>query len=57
MPAAYARHDAILRRAISGHGGHLYKVVGDAVQAAFPTALAAVAAALAARRGLRPNPG
>src|SRR5688500_6217356 len=30
MPAAYARHDAILRGAAERHGGVVYKVVGDA---------------------------
>ena len=52
MPAAYARHDAILRQAVTTHGGTVYKVVGDAIQAVFPTAPAAAAAALAAQREL-----
>jgi predicted ATPase/class 3 adenylate cyclase/Tfp pilus assembly protein PilF len=52
MAAAVSRHLVLLRRAIEAHGGILYKVVGDAVQAAFPTAPAAVAAAVAAQRAL-----
>ena len=38
--------------AIEAHGGVHFKTVGDAVQAAFPTAPAAVAAALDAQRAL-----
>jgi predicted ATPase/class 3 adenylate cyclase len=52
MHRAYARHDAILRGAIARHGGVAYKTVGDAFQAAFPTAPAAVAAACEAQQGL-----
>jgi len=46
MERAYARHDAVLRGAVADQGGVAYKVIGDAVQAAFPTAEQAVAAAL-----------
>ena len=46
MERAYARHDAILRSAVTDQHGVVYKVVGDAVQAAFPTAEQAVTAAL-----------
>lgn len=52
MGAALARHDALLRRAIEGRGGHVFKTVGDAFCAAFPTVPLAVAAALDAQRGL-----
>jgi predicted ATPase/class 3 adenylate cyclase len=52
MRAALARHDAILRAAIAEQGGHVYKVIGDAFQAAFDVPAQAVAAALAAQRGL-----
>jgi len=52
MRAALARHDAILRTAIAEQGGHVYKVIGDAFQAAFAVPAQAVAAALAAQRGL-----
>ncbi len=44
--AALARHNRLLRDAISAHGGVVFKTVGDAVCAAFATAPAAVAAAL-----------
>ncbi len=33
MQAALARHDAILREAIEGHGGVVFKTVGDAFYA------------------------
>src|SRR4029079_8972421 len=52
MASALARHDAIMRRAIAAEDGVVYKVIGDAFQAAFPTAPAACAAALAAQRAL-----
>jgi class 3 adenylate cyclase len=35
MPAALARHDAILRQVIESHGGVVFKTVGDGVHAAF----------------------
>ena len=38
MPAAVARHDALLSEAVSAHDGVLFKHVGDAAQAAFATA-------------------
>src|SRR4051812_10005306 len=50
MTAAVERHLALLRAAIEAHGGVLFKTVGDAIQAAFPTAPGAVAAAIAAQR-------
>lgn len=53
MPAAYERHDAMLRNAIEAHGGVVYKTIGDAIQAAFPTAPVGVAAALTAQRALQ----
>jgi predicted ATPase/class 3 adenylate cyclase len=52
MQAAVARHLRLLRTAIEAHEGVLYKTVGDAVQAAFRTAPAAVAAALDTQRVL-----
>ena len=52
MATAVARHLTLLRAAIEAHGGVLFKIVGDAVQAAFPTAPEAVAAALDAQRAL-----
>jgi class 3 adenylate cyclase len=53
MPAALARHDALLRQAIAAHGGHTFKTVGDALCAAFAAATDALAAALAAQRALQ----
>ncbi|HSH79272.1 MAG TPA: adenylate/guanylate cyclase domain-containing protein, partial [Herpetosiphonaceae bacterium] len=53
MQAALARHDAILREAIEGHGGHVFKTVGDAFYAVFATAPTALEAALAAQRALQ----
>jgi predicted ATPase/class 3 adenylate cyclase len=52
MAAAHARHEAILREAIAAHGGWAYKQIGDAFQAAFQTAPAALAAAVAAQQAL-----
>jgi class 3 adenylate cyclase len=52
MQAALARHDEILRNAIEEHGGYVFKTVGDAFCAAFPTAPDAVEAALVAQRAL-----
>jgi class 3 adenylate cyclase len=53
MPHALAHHDAIMRQAIEAEAGVVYKVIGDAFQAAFTTAPAACAAALAAQRALK----
>jgi predicted ATPase/class 3 adenylate cyclase/Tfp pilus assembly protein PilF len=52
MATAVEHHLALLRAAIEAHDGALFKVVGDAVQAAFHTAPEAVAAALDAQRTL-----
>ncbi len=52
MTDAVERHLALLRQAVEAHGGVPFKVVGDAVQAAFPAAPQAVAAALTAQRAL-----
>ncbi|MDQ5854099.1 MAG: adenylate/guanylate cyclase domain-containing protein, partial [Chloroflexota bacterium] len=49
MQIALARHDAILREAIEGHGGVVFKTVGDAFYAVFTTAPEAVDAALRAQ--------
>src|SRR6476469_708950 len=56
MAAAHARHEAILREAIAAHGGWAYKQIGDAFQAAFQTAPAALAAAVAAQQALAAEP-
>ena len=52
MAAALAKHDEILQRAIEGHGGHVFKTVGDAFCAAFPKAADAVHASLEIHRRL-----
>src|SRR5262245_5446108 len=52
MPDAFHRHETIVREVVAAHGGHLYKMIGDAFQAAFATAPSALAAALAAQRRL-----
>jgi hypothetical protein len=56
MRFALARHDAILRMTIAEQGGHVYKVIGDAFQAAFAYPAQALAAALAAQRALAAQP-
>jgi predicted ATPase/class 3 adenylate cyclase len=53
MKVALARHDALLRHAIESHRGFVFRTVGDAFYAAFPTAPEALAAALTAQRALR----
>lgn len=52
MRAALACHDAILRLAIEAHDGVIFGTAGDAFYAAFSSAPAALAAALAAQRAL-----
>ncbi|HEV2130281.1 MAG TPA: adenylate/guanylate cyclase domain-containing protein, partial [Longimicrobiaceae bacterium] len=52
MRRALARHDTLLREIIERHGGHVFKTVGDAFYAAFPTPSAATTAALQAQRAL-----
>ena len=52
MRAALAAHDEVLREAIDGHGGWLFKHTGDGVCAAFASPRAAVDAAVAAQRAL-----
>ena len=49
MRAALAAHDEVLRGAIEGHGGWLFKHTGDGVCAAFASPRSAVDAAVAAQ--------
>jgi predicted ATPase/class 3 adenylate cyclase len=56
MKEALARHDEILRDAIAVHNGHVVKMRGDGIHAAFATAESAVRAALAAQRALSGEP-
>jgi predicted ATPase/class 3 adenylate cyclase len=56
MRGALARHDAIVRAAIEQGGGRVFKTGGDAFHAVFADATGALAAALAAQRGLLAEP-
>jgi class 3 adenylate cyclase len=52
MPTALARHDVLLRSVMTAHGGYVFKMVGDAVYAAFADPADAVSAALSVQRAL-----
>ena len=52
MQAALARHDAIMRNAVTEHRGVVFKTIGDAFCAAFPTAQSALASAIRAQHDL-----
>jgi len=52
MRIALAAHDEVLRAAIEGHGGWMFKHTGDGVCAAFASPRSAVDAACAAQRAL-----
>ena len=56
MRPALARHDGLLRDCIEQNGGFVFKTVGDAFCAAFPTANEALQAALAAQVALNAEP-
>ena len=56
MADALKRHDEVLRAAIEGSGGYVFKTVGDAFCATFPTAKEAVQAAETAQRALVVEP-
>jgi predicted ATPase/class 3 adenylate cyclase len=56
MPAALARHDAMLREAVAPHNGYIFRTVGDAVYAVFANPSNALAAALQAQRALHSAP-
>ena len=56
MAVALARHDAIMREAIASHHGYVFKTIGDAFCAAFPTASDGLAAAVEAQRALQREP-
>src|SRR3954447_18057963 len=49
MPATLTRHDALLHEAVERHGGHVFKTMGDGVNAAFAIAHDALQAALIAQ--------
>ncbi len=52
MPAALARHDELVRRAISEHDGHVFTATGDGFTAAFASELDAIRAAAAIQRAM-----
>ena len=52
MGAATELHNALLRKAVTEHGGHAFRVIGDAFCVAFSDATAAVVAAADAQRAL-----
>jgi len=52
MKAAVARHEQLMSATIKQQGGYVFKIMGDAFCAAFPTAPNAVAAAFDAQRAL-----
>jgi predicted ATPase/class 3 adenylate cyclase len=53
MHAAVERHVELLQESIAAQDGVLFKIVGDAIQAAFPTVPRSIAAAVAAQAALR----
>ncbi len=53
MRTELAAHDDVLRNAIEGRGGFLFKHTGDGVCAAFASPQSAVESAIAAQRGLQ----
>jgi predicted ATPase/class 3 adenylate cyclase/DNA-binding XRE family transcriptional regulator len=56
MKVALQRHHAILHEAISSNGGEVFQIVGDAFCSAFPTAPAAISAAVKAQCELDQEP-
>jgi predicted ATPase/class 3 adenylate cyclase len=56
MKSAVERHDAIMRYAIEGNEGVVFRTMGDAFCAAFTTAQQALSAALDAQRALGSEP-
>ncbi|MGH7549584.1 MAG: adenylate/guanylate cyclase domain-containing protein, partial [Gemmatimonadota bacterium] len=56
MPHALERHEQLLREAIEGHGGRIFKNVGDGLFTAFSQAPGAVEAALIGQRSLIGEP-
>ncbi|HEU0297117.1 MAG TPA: adenylate/guanylate cyclase domain-containing protein [Anaerolineales bacterium] len=56
MSQAFARQETILRTTATSHGGYVYKMIGDAFQVAFATALDALNAAIDAQCALQAEP-
>jgi predicted ATPase/class 3 adenylate cyclase len=48
-----ARHDAVAKGSVDSHSGHVVKMTGDGLHAAFPTAREAVSAAIAMQDALK----
>ena len=53
MQVAFARQEAIMRKAMGENGGYVYKMIGDAFQVAFDTATQALTAAKTAQESLQ----
>lgn len=56
MPAALARHHAILNQTSAAHHGYVFQVIGDSFHVAFPSALDGLNAALDVQRALFAGP-
>jgi predicted ATPase/class 3 adenylate cyclase len=56
MGPAIARHETLLRAVIMASGGVVFKTVGDAIYAAFASALDAVQAAVAGQQAIEAEP-
>jgi len=56
MQHAFVRQETTLRNAAAVHHGYVYKMIGDAFQIAFNTALDALEAAIQAQRELQAEP-
>ncbi|MDQ2985610.1 MAG: adenylate/guanylate cyclase domain-containing protein [Armatimonadota bacterium] len=52
MRRALSKHDAIIKRAVEGHGGSVFKAVGDGFFCAFAAPDAAVAAAIELQKSI-----
>lgn len=56
MEVAFRRQETIIRASMSEYGGYVYKMIGDAFQVAFDTALQALLAAQSAQIALQSEP-
>lgn len=56
MQQALVRHDEILRTIVTDHGGHVFKMVGDACYAVFSSVPEALRAAVAGQRAIFSEP-
>ncbi len=56
MQQALVRHDEILRGVVTEHGGHVFKMVGDACYAVFSSAPEALRAGVAAQKAIFSEP-